>query len=107
MDELIRKLEVATEADQPHLLRKALDYARDQGWISKEKFYQAQRFIDVGASIDAALTLVPVGASVILGFKQTAQTRPWARVGNSEHGADKTGATPAIALVIAALRARA
>ncbi len=56
-------------------------------------------------SIDAAsalaVRLLP-DAQVMIGWQQTPNTKPWARVG-AWAGADATGATPAIALVIATL----
>jgi hypothetical protein len=59
------------------------------------------------ASIDDAVWLAErllPGRSVMMGWRQTSETRPWARVGLWPDP-DATGATPAIALVLATLRA--
>lgn len=58
------------------------------------------------SSIDAAMMLVPDGAEVLCGIRQTSDTIPWARVGFwNTH--DATGASLALAVCNAALRARA
>lgn len=59
------------------------------------------------ASVDAAIALanrVLPRRSVMMGWRQTSETRPWARVGLWPDP-DATGATPAIALCLASLRA--
>lgn len=59
------------------------------------------------SSIDAAVSLaerVLPGRSIMMGWRQSSETRPWARVGLWADP-DATGATPAIALVLATLRA--
>ncbi|AWC25409.1 hypothetical protein CO731_04904 [Aminobacter sp. MSH1] len=59
------------------------------------------------ASLDAAVALVErvlPGKTVLIGWGQTEQTVPWARVGPWSEP-DATGATPAIALLIATLKA--
>lgn len=57
------------------------------------------------ASLDAAVALVErklPGESVLVGWWQTRETLPWARIGTwKEH--DATGPTPAIALCLALL----
>lgn len=59
------------------------------------------------ASVDAAIALAErlhPGRSIMMGWRQTSETRPWARVGLWPDP-DATGATPAIALVLATLKA--
>lgn len=59
------------------------------------------------SSLDAAMDLlakVLPEAQLLIGFKQTATTKPWARVGNWT-APDATGPTPALALCIAILKA--
>lgn len=58
-------------------------------------------------SIDAAVSLaerVMPGRSVMMGWRQSSETKPWARVGLWPDP-DATAATPALALVLATLRA--
>lgn len=65
------------------------------------------RVPELTSSIDAAVSLaerVLPGRSVMIGWRQSSETRPWARVGLWPDP-DATGATPAIALVLATLRA--
>lgn len=62
---------------------------------------------ELTSSLDATVALcerVLPGWSVIMGWNQTSQTIPWARVGH-EFSVDATGRTPAIALLIAILTA--
>lgn len=59
------------------------------------------------SSVDAAIALaekVLPGEPVIMGWAQTLETRPWARVG-AWSAPDATGQTPALALVTAVLSA--
>ncbi|MGX5719875.1 hypothetical protein [Shinella zoogloeoides] len=69
--------------------------------------YNSERLPAYTSSIDAAVSLaerVLPGRSVMMGWRQSSETKPWARVGHWTDP-DATGATPAIALVLATLRA--
>jgi hypothetical protein len=60
------------------------------------------------ASVDAAIALaerVLPGANVLIGWGQTKETKPWARIGVTPSH-DATGFNLAIALCIAILRAK-
>lgn len=116
MKDLIERLEKATGPDRELdvLIAAARDGAtaewqayknefafhRDGSWVS------VHPLLPFTASIDAALTLVPDDERVIMGRHQTVGTRPWAQVGRPANGSDSTAPTPALALCIAALKAR-
>lgn len=61
MDSLIARLEAGDVGEEASLLREAFNFALAERWISAEAYDRALRFIEVGASVDAALTLVPKG----------------------------------------------
>jgi hypothetical protein len=118
--DLIARLEAATGPDRDLDLGilNAL-YGNDWRWVDDEREWVTTDEYGVGApgnpvcsllpytaSLDAAMTLVPEGTAVVIGWGQTPDTRPWARLAKPWNGADATGATPAIALCIAALKAR-
>lgn len=83
-------------------------------WAGRPKLYERPRSVprelwdgSLTASIDAAVALaerVLPGRSVMMGWRQASNTKPWARVGLWPDP-DATGATPALALVTATLRA--
>lgn len=78
-------------------------------WDAGIKHAQASIVRPYSASVDAAIALakrVLPGAPVIMGWDQTETTRPWARVGTWS-APDATGATPAISLILATLKALA
>lgn len=118
LQRLIERLEAATgpdrvldmdieEAALPELRRKP--WRRDLGrfWDDSDRdglhYVEASRYT---ASIDAALTLVPEGSEWTR--HRGANDRMTMQIdGPSHFGVHGQGATPAIALCIAALRARA
>jgi hypothetical protein len=107
MEELITRLEGAERAD-PRLdndICEALLGWPEREWRSID--YMKAFGLAVTSSVDAAISLVAKvlpGRSVMMGWRQTSETRPWARVGLWADP-DATGATPAIALCLATLRA--
>lgn len=98
MSDLIERLEKATGPD------RQLDAAISEALtgIPEKIAFEHPNFVPprYTASIDAALTLVP-GSMVSLRFQRTGQT--W---GCYLNGRDTNATAPAIALCIAALRAR-
>ncbi|KKM77689.1 hypothetical protein LCGC14_1367410 [marine sediment metagenome] len=107
MTDIIAKLEAATEAEQGNVILEAIDYARKQGWISAKAREDARLFVGVGAFLDAALILVPDGWDVEI--KQSRHRKGWrALLWSGGYGTGKFGdaPTPALALCIAALKAR-
>ena len=59
---LIAKLEAATEADERTIIQSALDHAVNHRWISERDYHRASGWLESGASLDAALTLVESGS---------------------------------------------
>ena len=110
LDALIAKLEAATEPDRS-LFEEAYEAAWGRPcWDDGERGERFQRFLDAEAWTDAALSLVPEGCgwAVDAGIYGAS----WCDVETTD-GDYVTGtydcpgaATPALALVIAALKAR-
>jgi hypothetical protein len=96
MRELIERLEAATGPD------REMDFAiaAAVGWPDSPHSHQhARRYSD---SLDAALTLVPEGATWLAAGHPTQRARASVPVSTPAIA----GATPALAICIAALRAR-
>ena len=110
-DELIARLEAATDATQDAVVRKALRFAVAHGWITVEACERAMRMCDAGGYESAALTLVPEGMTFCLWQDHRGNCaqvrRPSALSRGVVEPITKGAPTPAIALYIAALRARA
>lgn len=125
--ELIARLEKATGPDRkidvaiwellanPDKYRRASHWPRYSDWESKsssgawEPFYPSLNALHYTASIDAALTLVPEPWR-LQDIWQSDDGKSWhagVRIPGLEVGSDEACATPAIALCIAALKARA
>ena len=105
MDDLIAELERAEKGSQPELLHRAVDFARDQGWFNEDEHAKAWAFINIGAFESAALTLVPEGRYWRIN-PSLSKGRPTAGVECDTCEAMAEAATPALALTIAALKAR-
>ncbi|NEI71069.1 hypothetical protein GR212_15930 [Rhizobium lusitanum] len=114
IQDLIAKLESADGASRELDWRIAEAFDIPEKWMRSSDwppFMVGSKF-DKGipaftGSLDAAAKLAErllAGAQVMIGWNQTPSTKPWARFG-AWTGADATGATPAIALIIAALSA--
>ena len=107
LSELIERLEKATGPDS-HLdndICEALMGWPEREWRSID--YMKAFGLPVTSSADAAIALadkVLPGEPVNMGWAQTPDTRPWARVGIWS-APDATGPTPALALVTAILSA--
>jgi len=104
---LIERLEKATGPDArlDTDIMIALGQWTERDWWSFD--YQKHTPSNLTSSLDAAIDLmekVLPDAQVLIGFKQTEETLPWARVGKW-NAPDATGRTPAIALCIAILKA--
>lgn len=92
-----------------HYISDSSEFVWERGidgmWIrAVERFKTVPAFT---SSVDAAIALaekVLPGEPVNMGWAQTTETRPWARVGIWS-APDATGLTPAIALVLAILSA--
>jgi hypothetical protein len=111
MNDLLTSLESATEDDQTYVLLRAAAEAESRGWISKEIAMSCREFICCGAFIDAAITLVPEGWHWMIDSERIKGGKPYAWVHRRiNRGRGKTrdgyGSTPAVALCIAAIRAR-
>lgn len=59
MTDIIARLEAATEDQQRWLLVEAIKLAHVRGWIDNKTYVKAIAFVEIGAFVDAALTLVP------------------------------------------------
>ena len=66
LTDLIARLEKADNLDAPLLLEEAVSLARGQRWISYETWQQAMAWIEEGALLDAAITLVPANAGCVI-----------------------------------------
>jgi hypothetical protein len=114
LSELIAKLEEAGAEDQTDVVRAALRFALDQGWITADAYRRAQEMCNAGAFLDAALTLLPEGMGARLLINTVAGRCSAASViptggGDSNDLSVHIGMerrTPALALCIASLRAR-
>lgn len=113
LEQLTAQLEAAT-GDAPLLFRMALDLAHMEGWITDLQWSTANLQIIHGAYIDAALTLVPedVDWLVRTGIRRNFRDGAYAHIMRGEVNAQGQSIgegwhpTPAIALCIAALKAR-
>lgn len=123
LTDLIEALQKATGPDREidRDIADTLGLGPDESW-ERPKHQRGIINMDVGnwskgnisrssprytSSVDAAIALaerVLPGRSVMMGWRQSSETRPWARVGLWPDP-DATGATPAIALCVATLRA--
>ena len=108
--DIIAKLEAATEDEQHVCLYAVAKHARDKGWITQIQCLRMEDLIEVGAFLDAALTLVPEKG---LWSVCSMEDGPFAQVirpmpsGGFEGGLTQGSAfTPALALCIAALKAQ-
>ena len=116
MEKLIERLEAATgpdrELDAAILVQTRVGWSDRQYWnwrgclpkgdeANTELDYARDRAKNFTSSIDAALTLVPKGDDWKVGFNGHAHA--WAKTGIAGMA---TATTPALALCIAALRAR-
>jgi hypothetical protein len=108
---LIARVEVVTVAEQSDVFAVALRVARKAGWFAAKQYSSARRMLAASAYESAALTLVPEGWFVMLGYQNGGQSAgaslmeypAWQNRGRDAQG---TADTPALALVAAALRAR-
>jgi hypothetical protein len=112
--DLIARLEAATADQQAGLIKLALWSAVDNGWITPKACGRAIRMVDAEAYESAALTLVPDGWRWSLDWTQRPPYQDCGRADLYAPGRgikppdvqDVYAATPAIALCIAALKAR-
>ena len=61
MTDLLAELKSGRTEDERRLIKAVLQHARQQGWLSDQQYFVAVRMLEVGAAVDAALTLVPEG----------------------------------------------
>lgn len=102
---LIERLEAATPKGERAAILAMLDHAKDADWLTFDQWRAAYRFWDVGAYLDAAMTLVPEGWRWHVDYRPAAQCWHGLHCVFDDEG-DCTGTTPALALSIAALKAR-
>ena len=108
MTALLQRLEAASADEQGHLISEAASYAREQGWIDHATCLKAISWVKVGAYLDAALTLVPEGTDWKL-HRTSCNADVWFTAEIQDSNEDWWRArksSPALALCIAALRAR-
>lgn len=107
LPELIAALEAAKADDQGGMVRTALWFARDQQWITQDAYERGYHMCDAGAYESAALSLVPDGAYWDAGHSYVHKPRDCyeSTVGHP-YGHEGHAKTPALALCIAALKAR-
>ena len=123
IDTLLRELEGAAGSAERGAILNALTYAHASKWIDTAAFHRAQKMLHVGAFLSAALTLVPEGWTVMhAGQNPVSGTWYWGlhkqaeagvnngfcqQVGSRElFNSDHHTTNPALALCIAALKAR-
>lgn len=112
MKELIERIERATGPDREldiAILTTVLGYRdiHSDGTLfdrGNDGYWNTDTLPSPTGSFDAAMELVPDGATVLCGIRQTPETIPWARVGQW-HCHDATGANLALALCAATLKA--
>lgn len=105
VDTLIRDLEEAPVGKERAAILDALTYAHASKWIDTAAFHRAQKMLHVGAFLSAALTLLPEGWWWSL---ETFSDGCYARVAETSKQLHCLGTQkpPALALCIAALKAR-
>lgn len=64
--DLIARLEAAKAEDQTDVVRDALRFSLDQGWITADAYRRAYEMCNAGAFVDAALVMVPEGWSATM-----------------------------------------
>jgi hypothetical protein len=117
LKELLARVEKATGADRglDVLIAERFDGVAPGGCFSGGLYYAPDgrggtgcpRIEQYTASLDASLALVErvlPDAPVLIGMRQTPETQPWARLADWR-GEDATGSTPALALLVALLKA--
>ena len=114
LKELIAAFEQSNGSDQVYLIQSALELARDKPWISEAVFRKAVECLEAGGSLDAALSLVPEGCFWYVGAGKTREDEPLfgtmvqeAKFDGVELGIAETDVSAALALCLAALKARA
>lgn len=106
--ELIERLEKATgpdaRLDTDIMITLGQWPGRDWWSYDYQKYTPANLTSSLDAAIDLMAKVLP-DAGLMVGFKQTAETKPWARVGKW-NAPDATGPNPAIAICLAILKAK-
>lgn len=114
LDDLIARLEKATEADQQSVMLDVIAFAYKSKWIAAIAYNRALEWILLGAYESAALILVPEGWSwTVKAYRDCAPPNDTAHAVVSRVAWEKRGdeaefyksSNPAIALCIAALKA--
>ena len=103
MKELIAELEGATEARQELVIREALKFARDQGWITIQTYTKAEAWAHSGAYLSAAMVMVPEGW-MVRKFEQWPDGW-YCSIVKSSAAHQGNQKPPALAITIAAMRA--
>ena len=107
MKDLLAKLEAAPEADQERLIMEALQYAYDHDWITGVTFVMVRAWVPLGAYLSAAMVLLPKGAAWSISQSDDRDDqRPCGVVQVAISTGEEFAATPALALALAALKAR-
>lgn len=117
MEELIVRLLTGRPDQTIPLVRESIEHARNVAWLSAARYADAIRLLDAGASIDAALKLLPEGAvwhmMTDYGDLQRAKVgpreNPSASIYNDNPNIfiEEDAATPALAFCVAALKSHA
>ena len=104
MKDLIAKLEAATEETQHIVIYDVLVWLHKNEHISDGVYDQAMRFRNAGAYLDATMMLVPVGRYCRSQIDRDGAAWFWVEGKDNEFVAYSK--SPALALCIAALKAR-
>ncbi len=111
MNDLLARLEIAPPKDERGLLKNCARLAFQRGWITVGQNCRMRQFIEAGAFIDAAMTLVPEGWRIAemkdgLGENGSCELRLWCPNNYAlGHKYPAYASTPALAISIAALKA--
>ncbi len=108
--DLLVELLAATAETQESALHAALRYAHRKEWIDGPTGLRAGAWLGAGAYLDAALVLVPKGyaGQILVGLGVAGHSAAvWDETTSGTRPAyEAKAATPALALVLAALKAR-
>lgn len=114
MAALIQRIEQAEASQQAPWIKRAVDEAWKAGWITDAAWHKAEEYLNAGALLDAAVSLVPSGWhwSALLRHTMRGDDTGEGHVHNGKlhmsgkyQGACSFAATPALALCAAALKA--
>lgn len=104
---LIHRIEEAGAEQEAALVHEAVVLAHGKGWITDDQLKTAGTFWHVGAYLQAALILLPEGLWWVLNSGvQSGAALAKISAGKTWDTHDGNAATPALAVCVAALKAR-